>query len=342
MKNIIKLAYVVLCVLVVSCSNFLDEKPQSDFMQEGTGTEDQESKYGSLADAQAELQGAYESFKADIFQSENYTIGDVQSDNCYIGGDGVAEQEFDLLKLTSTNYKVELVWSQYYSMAGTATSVIENTKMMDPASTVAEERNRVIAEAKFLRAWAYFDIVRLWGDAPMVLDLIPTITAENLDKWYPVMYPERSVADKIYDQILDDLNEENTIRYLASKNKGVFQATKGAAYALRAKVLATRGEKSTRDYAKVVEACDKVIAEGYTLVGNFDELWQPDKKFSSESIFEVYYTSDAPNWAYWVLLKEDDGSVTWRRYCTPTHDLVAKFDKEKDTRYASSILWKSL
>jgi hypothetical protein len=64
-------------------------------------------------------------------------------------------------------------------------------------------------------------------------------------------------------------------------------------------------------------------------------LWQPDKKFSSESIFEVYYTSDAPNWAYWVLLKEDDGSVTWRRYCTPTHDLVAKFDKEKDTRYAS-------
>ena len=143
MKNIIKLAYVVLCVLVVSCSNFLDEKPQSDFMQEGTGT-----------------QGAYESFKADIFQSENYTIGDVQSDNCYIGGDGVAEQEFDLLKLTSTNYKVELVWSQYYSMAGTATSVIENTKMMDPASTVAEERNRVIAEAKFLRAWAYFDIVR--------------------------------------------------------------------------------------------------------------------------------------------------------------------------------------
>ncbi len=162
MKNIIKLAYVVLCTLVVSCSSFLDEKPQSDFMQEGTGTEDQESKYGSLADAQAELQGAYESFKADIFQSENYTIGDVQSDNCYIGGDGVAEQEFDLLKLTSTNYKVELVWSQYYSMAGTATSVIENTKMMDPTSTVAEERNRVIAEAKFLRAWAYFDIVRLW------------------------------------------------------------------------------------------------------------------------------------------------------------------------------------
>ena len=63
MKNIINLVYVVLCTLVVSCSSFLDEKPQSDFMQEGTGTEDQESKYGSLADAQAELQGVYESLK---------------------------------------------------------------------------------------------------------------------------------------------------------------------------------------------------------------------------------------------------------------------------------------
>ena len=40
MKNIINLVYVVLCTLVVSCSSFLDEKPQSDFMQEGTGTED--------------------------------------------------------------------------------------------------------------------------------------------------------------------------------------------------------------------------------------------------------------------------------------------------------------
>ena len=72
MKNIIKLAYVVLCVLVVSCSNFLDEKPQSDFMQEGTGTEDQESKYGSLADAQAELQGAYEALRQ-IYSSRKIT-----------------------------------------------------------------------------------------------------------------------------------------------------------------------------------------------------------------------------------------------------------------------------
>jgi hypothetical protein len=341
MKSIFKILCAGLCLTTASCSNFLDEKPQSDFTQEGTGTEDLVSKYNSIADAQSELQGAYESFKEDIFQMENYTIGDIQTDNCYLGGDGVAEEQFDALKLTSSNYKVEMIWSQYYAMAGAATTVIENTKMMaDDASTEAE-RNRIIAEAKFIRAWAYFDIVRLWGDAPMITELIPTITSENIEKWYPIMYPERTESDKIYDQILADL-DDTTIACLTSKSQGAFQATKGAAYALKAKVLATRGDISSRDYTQVAALCDKVIGEGYSLLDNFDDLWQPDNKFTSEGIFEVYYTSDSPNWAYWVLLKEDDGSVTWRRYCTPTHDLVAKFDKDNDTRYASSIVWKEV
>lgn len=342
MKNsIIRAFYIILPLLGLSaCSDFLDERPQSDFTQEGTDSESITSKYLSISDAQSELQGAYNSFKADIFQLENYMVNDVQSDNCYAGSDGVQDVEEDLLKLTAMNFKVGLVWSQYLAMAGSATNVIENTKLMDPQAASEEERNKVIAEAKFIRAWAYFDMVRLWGGLPMVLQLIPTITADNLDEWYPVMYPERTSEEEVYKQIIEDLDETNTISHLISKNTGAFQATKGAAYGLLAKVWATIGSKSSRDYNKVVEYCDKAIAEGYKLVDNFEDLWNPDNKFTTESIFEVYYTTDSPNWAYWTLLKEDDGSVTWRRYCTPTHDLLAKFDKEKDVRYTSSIIWK--
>lgn len=337
----------LVCILatagcISACSDFLDEKPQSDFTQEGTDSEEVTSKYLSIADARSELQGAYNSFQNDIFQQENYMINDVQSDNCYVGGDGTNEEAEDLLTITATNEKVSFVWSQYYSMAGTATTVIENTKLMDPSAATEQERNQVIAEAKFIRAWAYFDMVRLWGDLPMVLELIPTITADNLETWYPVMYPARTPEDEIYAQIIDDLDETNTIAYLSSQSNGAYQATKGAAYGLLAKVLATRGEKASRDYNQVIAYCDKVIGEGYRLVDNFEDLWNPDNKFTSESIFEVYYTVDSPNWAYWTLLKEtDDGAVTWRRYCTPTHDLVNKFDQENDQRYASSIIWKS-
>lgn len=332
----------VLCVFVlVACNDFLNEKPQSDFTQEGTGEENLVSNYTSLADAEAELLGAYNSFKNDIFQQENFMINDVQSDNCYVGGDGTNEEAVDLIRMYSTNVKVGFVWEQYFAMSGSATHVIENTKLMDASLISDVDRNRIIAEAKFIRAWAFFDMVRLWGDLPMVLRLIPTITAENLDTWYPVMYPGRTPEDEIYQQIIDDLDEEHTIAHLGSQSKGVFKATKGSAYGLLAKVLATRGVKGSRDYSRVVECCDKVIGEGYRLVPDFDDLWNPDNKFTTESIFEVYYTTESPTWAYWTLLKEDDGTVTWRRYCTPTHELIAKYDKEKDTRYASGIIWKT-
>lgn len=324
-----------------SCSDFLDEKPQSDFTQEGTGQEDLVSKYKSLEDAEAELLGAYNSFKNDIFQMENFMFNDVQSDNCYVGGDGTSEAAIDNLKLFSTNTSVLRVWEQYFSMIGSATNVVENTNLMEASAINDEDKNRIIAEAKFIRAWAFFDMVRFFGDLPMVLQLIPTITVENLETWYPVMYPERTPEEEVFAQIIDDLNEENTIKYLTSQNKGAFKASKGAAYGLLAKVLATKGAKNSRDYNKVVKYCDLAIAEGYQLVGNFDDLWNPDIKFTSESLFEVYYSTESPNWAYWTLLKEDDGSVTWRRYCTPTHELISKYDKERDSRYGSSIIWKS-
>ncbi len=343
-KNIFTISCVVLLTFFMSaCGDFLNTNPQTDFTQGATDGDSLTSAYLSISDALSELQGAYNNYKNDIFEQENYMVNDVQSDNCYVGGDGTNEEAVDLIKLTPTNEKVALVWSQYYSMAGTATTVIENTKLMSESSASEADRKAVIAQAKFIRAWAYFDMVRLWGDLPMVLELIPTITAKNLEQWYPVMYPARTPESEIYDQIISDLDETETISYLTSTNHGAFEATQGAAYGLLAKIYATRGEKSERDYSKVVEYCDKVTAQGYQLVDDFDSLWDPDNKYTSEGIFEVYYDATSSNWAYWTLLKEyEDGTVTWRRYCTPTQDLVAKFDKENDKRYPASIIWKSV
>ena len=91
-----------------ACNDFLDERPQSDFTQEGSEAGALVSEYLSISDAQAELQGAYNSFKNDIYQLENYTINDIQSDNCYAGSDGVYDIEEDLHKITATNYKKKI------------------------------------------------------------------------------------------------------------------------------------------------------------------------------------------------------------------------------------------
>lgn len=330
---------------LVACEKFLDEKPQSDLTKENTETQEQVSAYSSVSDAKSELNGVYALFKADIYEGNAFYIGDCMSDNCYIGGDGVSEEQLDNLTVSATNSVIATSWSQFYAIVGSATNVIENVKLMESSLIDDATRAQIIADAKFARAWVLFDIVKYWGDAPMTLQLIPSITVDNIDKWYPIMYPSRTSEEEIYAQIISDL-DENTIKNLPSKSAGAFCGTQGAAYGLLAKVYATMGKKSERDYSKVVDMCDNVIKQGYSLVPDFESLWTVDGKFSSESIFEMYFsdTAEQHNWAYWVLLTDVSGDVvvSWRRYCTPTQDLVAKFDKEKDVRYKSSIYWTAV
>ncbi|MDD2798335.1 MAG: RagB/SusD family nutrient uptake outer membrane protein [Bacteroidales bacterium] len=329
--------FILATVLLSSCEDFINKQPLSDFTSEEKAVGTLESKYKSLSDAQGDLNGAYSKFKQDIFQLENFVLNDIQSDNCYLGSDEVAAEEFDNVSISPLNFKVGLDWEEYYGMAGSATTVIENTKLMTAGTITDADKQQIIAEAKFIRAYAYFDIVRLWGDAPTLLSLVPPITSQNIDEVYPLFYPARTKSDVIYDQIIKDLTEAEAV--LPSVSHGAFKATKGATEALLAKVYATRGTKASRDYSKVVSYCDKVIGEGYQLEPEFDALWNADNKFTNESIFEIYFTSESPNWAYWVLLKEDDGSVTWRRYCTPTHELLGKYE-QGDKRYASSFIFK--
>lgn len=335
----------VFSLSAVSCEKFLDEKPQAEFTKDKTETSELKSAYKSIDEAKGELNGIYALFKTDIYEANNFYIGDCMSDNCYIGGDGISEEQLDNLAVTTTNSVVSTSWSQYYAIIGSATNVIENVRLMDSELIDDATRADIIANASFARAWVLFDVVRYWGAAPLTTELIPSITADNINEWYPVMYPERTSEEDIYCRILEDLSEEN-IGYLPSYAKGVFGASKGGAYALLAKVYATMGKKSERNYEKVVEYCEKVRKEGYRLVDDFDELWTVSGKFSSESIFEIYFSDAAEqhNWAYWVLLSDVSGDVvvSWRRYCTPTHDLVAKFDKANDVRYSSSIYWTSV
>lgn len=340
-----KIIYLMCLGSLVACEKFLDEKPQSDLTKENTDTQEQVSAYSSVSDAKSELNGVYALFKADIYEGNAFYIGDCMSDNCYIGGDGVSEEQLDNLTVSATNSVIATSWSQFYAIVGSATNVIENVKLMDSSLIDDATRAQIIADAKFARAWVLFDIVKYWGDAPLTLQLIPSITVDNIDKWYPIMYPSRTSEEEIYAQIISDLDED-TIKNLPSKSSGAFCGTQGAAYGLLAKVYATMGKKSERDYSKVVDMCDNVIKQGYRLVPDFESLWTVDGKFSSESIFEMYFSDAAEqhNWAYWVLLTDVSGEVvvSWRRYCTPTQDLVAKFDKEKDVRYKSSIYWTAV
>jgi len=152
-------------------------------------------------------------------------------------------------------------------------SVIPNVPISDALKT------RIIGEAKFLRAYYYFEIVKTYGDCVLFTDLP---TSDQL-------IPKSSSAD-VYAQIVKDLKDAAAAlpekdAYTVS-NKG--RATKGAALGLLA-----RAYLFMEDYTNAEATANQVIQSGkYQLLPNFGDLWSTSNTWSNESLFEIGYLPD--------------------------------------------------
>ncbi|HEU5147523.1 MAG TPA: RagB/SusD family nutrient uptake outer membrane protein, partial [Chryseosolibacter sp.] len=261
-------------------------------------------------------------FKNEYFMLDMFLNGDAQSDDAYAGADNPDIFQIDDYEIVATNANVGRDWGYLYSMIGKANRVINNVELVpDPALTDARKQ-QIKGEASFIRAYANFDLVRLYGDVPLVTQEVRSISAENLEQVYPLLFPERVSAEAVYDQIIADLEFAlQTVRTTAP-DKGY--ATVGAVNALLAKVYATR---EPHDWAKVKEYCDAVIAGGYSLLPEYDQLWDNAHENSSESIFEIncYNWDTGGNWGVFMFYGDD-----WKKFNIPSNDLVQAFEEEGD------------
>ena len=121
-------------------------------------------------------------------------------------------------------------------------------------------QNRVLGEAKFLRANYYFILVRYFGDVPLI-----TIPQSTKDTNY---YPSRVDKQQIYNLIVQDLKDAIDLLPTRDTYTGadVGRASKGAAVGLLAKVYLTLG-----DYADVIPLCQQVTSLGYSLNANYTD-----------------------------------------------------------------------
>ncbi|MBK9017835.1 MAG: RagB/SusD family nutrient uptake outer membrane protein [Saprospiraceae bacterium] len=248
--------------------------------------------------------------------------GDAQSDDAYAGGDNPDNFQIDEYKLVSTNRNVSRDWAYLYSTIGKCNTVINNVgDVTDPALT-AVRKEEIIGEASFIRAYMYFQLVQLWGDVPLQLTEVKTISADKLDEIYALIFPARSPQAEVYAQIIADLETALTRVRTTAPDKGF--ATTGAVNAMLAKVYATL---APQDWTKVNQYCDAVIAGGYSLLPNYDDLWLNSNENSAESIFEINYTggSSDGNWGTTIFRGLD-----WKKFNLPSNDLVAAFDAEGD------------
>ena len=318
----------IVTTIISSCKKFLDVAPESDAT---TG-----NAYRTAADADAALIGTYQTLYSDYFIWENFVMYDVRSDNAYAGGDDPELYQYDEVAVSPLNSRILLTWRQLYNGIAKANLIIEKVpEIKDSKLDVDNRRNNIIAEAKFLRAFFYFELVRAFGGVPIVKEFGKITPAEaNIKK---------SSDIEVYNFIAEDLEAALVLPVeYSSSSLSKSKATRGAVYALLAKVYAQRPD---RDYTKVLAYCNEVAKLGYDLHSSYDQLFDGLNYHTRETIFLVQYIASSPetNWGPQLLLPPSISGDDWRKYVTPSKNLISAYDAEGDeVRKAASVLMEDV
>src|SRR5688572_6814797 len=177
MKNkILNIATIGLSALmVIACEDFLDKKPVSGIAVENTDADS--LVYKTAGEAEAALNGVYNDFKNEYFMLDIFLNGDAQSDDAYAGADNPDIFQIDDFEIEATNANVNRDWGYLYSMIGKANRVINNVELVPDPALSAGRKQQIKGEASFIRAYAHFDLVRLFGDVPLVTQEVRSISA---------------------------------------------------------------------------------------------------------------------------------------------------------------------
>lgn len=323
MKRYIKLFLATLWLVpLMSCEkidDFLDVRPVGQSIAVDNASVDS-AVYSSSAEVESALSGLYSEFRNEYWELDYFVNGDAQSDDAYAGADNPANFQIDEMRIDAINSNVSRDWAYLYSTIGKANEIINNVDSV--ADLPANRKAEIKGEASFIRAFHYFQLVQLWGDVPLQLTEIRTVSAELLPVIYPIMFPARAPQDSVYGVIIKDLELAAETTPVTASNKGY--VTKGAANAMLAKVYAT---KVPHEWDKVLQYTEAVINGPYTLVEEYDMLWNNQAENTSESIFEINYegTSSSGNWGVGMFV-----GTNWKKFNTPSNDLIAAFDAEGD------------
>lgn len=268
-----KFAHIYLIGLLFSysgtgCSDFLDTE------QRGVTT--QESFYKTDKDAMEALYAIYNKLQG--YDLEFFQLKNLLSDDAIAGGggrgDNYAGEELDEFRFGPSNYILTNCFSKFYEIIYTANMLITNVK---PDS---DTKKRAIAEAKALRAYAYFELVTLWGPVPLVTKPLEP---------HEYSQPNAKIED-IWSQIESDLNDAIEVLPLKSQQSSSQKAnvSKGAAQAWLGKAYLYQ-----KKYDEAANIFDQVIISGeYDLEPDFSQITRESTEFGIESVFEISYSKD--------------------------------------------------
>ncbi len=252
--------------LFAACSDFLDPKPNDVLAPENF--------YKSATDAVAAVNGVYEQTKWGHWLSYWY-MSDIATDDIYaspnFGSDG---HHFDEYTFNATEGTLAGPWGDSYTTINRANAVLDHVPGIQMDATLSA---RVLGEARYLRALAYFDLVRFYGDVPLIEHEVNSL--QGLDV-------SRAPQAQVYALIEADLQYALANLPASYSGSDVGRVTSGAAKALLAKVYLQQ-----KNYTSAAQVTGDIIASGqYALNAVWKDNFNIAKEFTNpESIWEINY-----------------------------------------------------
>ena len=303
-----------------ACSKFLDEQP--------TAHQSTSTYYVTSEDAVRAVTDAYRMLKDQAYGGYSpSSFGDIMADDANKGGGGASDQELiqqlKLFTAKSDNGYVYNAWRDNYKGVYLANLVLQKVPpiQMDDAL-----KTRVLSEAKFLRAYYYLHLVRLFGRIPLIKQPID-------DGNYNV---PQSEEPEVLAAIEEDARE--AIAGLPEKSQQAVsdrgRATKGAAQALLLEAYMWQ-----KKWTQAQQIGDSIInSQQYVLAADITKIWTLEGEFGPESIFELNYDNIPGKNTGNLLNLFDAPRNTWGYgFVVPSQSLVNEFERG-DPRFRATVI----
>lgn len=270
MKIIFALA---MAISITSCESSLDLAPESQLSSSNF--------YKTTSDFEQAVIGAYSSLRGEFGDIVLY--GDIRSDNTKpsLSGSVTTRSDFDNFSILPTNSAIEVRWNNSYNAISRVNAVLDRIDDVEIEETI---KSRIKGEALFIRAIVYFNLVRIYGNIPLVLNEIQGPEALEFAQSNP---------SEVYDQIISDLNRAKELLPVSFGATDTGRATSTAANALLGRVYLTNGE-----FQNAEASLREVTAlEGNTvdLLTDYSDVFDTSNEYSKEIIFAVRWTADGIN-----------------------------------------------
>ncbi|MDR0394290.1 MAG: RagB/SusD family nutrient uptake outer membrane protein [Tannerella sp.] len=328
MKHLFIISALISSIIVIGCSDFLEEDVR--------GRENLDTYFQNEAEAVSFMNGCYNALTYNGWWQTNtvWLLSDMCSDDCWMGNTSQASDYTSLSHFQSTGQSNGLIsnfWQYRYKGILKCNVAIE--KIPEAPIVNEEMKERLLAEARFLRAYFYFELVKNFGGVPLITGFLMPEEIEGIT---------RAEAGQVYTFIEDDLKAAADVLPQRSgySSGDMGRVTRGAALGLLGKVYLYQ-EKWTEARTALKTVIDE---QEYDLLPDFGDVWSVDHNNSIEGLFEVQYTYDgvyALGGSLTVITGTRNGPGDGWSWCQPTSHLEKAFIDAGDSERLKWTLIKS-